>query len=622
MKPLIEPGRSGAPLKVMFWVLIIGLLAGCAQISGEPALTPPAASTSPTAQQPTHTATAVPPKVLNVCLAEEPESLYRYDGHQGGARDSVFAALYDGPFELLSDGQYAPSIFSDYPTRENGGISAVPTAVLPGDMVVDAYGSLSVFKAGIFVRPSGCQSSACAVTWKSGEFLMDQTRVEFRLRPDALWSDAEPLTAQDALFSYQTAKQAALPAGAWALDRTDSFTAEDDLTAVWLGVPGFFPRELAPFFWLPLPAHQLSGTEPAALSEDPQAARAPLGWGAYRLVSWESGKNLELERNPHYFGAAESQAGFDQLNFLFVPDREDALGKLADGSCDVLDKTYHLEALPKDQLGALSAAADLHWENWQPVEQLVFGIRPASYDDGYAYWTDDRPDFFSDQRTRTALLACLDPQALAAQVLAEWLPDGSDLTRLQLPDADAEPTALLDEIGWKDLDADPSTPRSAQGVAGINNGTLFNLSLYTSQSALQTSAAALIIEKLGACGVGVDWQALPLVELYQPGPEGALFGRKFDLALVSWQQVNEPLCALYRSNAIPSDANFWVGTNLAGFSDPAFDALCANAQQGDGLAPAFPAAALLPHLSLWASRPGLAAQENLLWSQLESLKPE
>jgi hypothetical protein len=71
LKPLIEPGRSGAPLKVMFWVLIIGLLAGCAQISGEPALTPPAASTSPTAQQPTHTATAVPPKVLNVCLAED-----------------------------------------------------------------------------------------------------------------------------------------------------------------------------------------------------------------------------------------------------------------------------------------------------------------------------------------------------------------------------------------------------------------------------------------------------------------------------------------------------------------------------------------------------------------------
>ena len=622
MKPLTKRAAAGFMGKALLALLMLSLAAGCAQTPTAQPTQQPGAETPATQAPPTPTATAVPPKVLTVCLAEEPPSLYRYDGHAGGAKDTIFAALYDGPFELSADGTFAESILSAYPSRENGGVSSIPTAVQPGDMVVDAYGELRVFKAGIFVRPAGCTSSECAVKWESGEFQMDQTRVEFQLRTDGLWSDGERLTAEDAVFSYATAKQAELPAGAWALDRTISFTAEDKQSAVWLGVPGYSPRELAPFFWLPLPAHQLAGTDPAALAEDLQAARAPLGWGAYRLVSWESGRSLELERNPHYFGAPENQAAFDQLRFLFIPEREEALAKLADGSCDVLDKSYHLEALPKEQLSALAASADLHWEDWEPVEQLVFGIQPASYDDGYAYWTDDRPDFFSDARTRTALLACLDPQSLAGQVLADWLPEGSDLTRLQLPLISADGGALLDEIGWKDLDADPSTPRSAQGVAGINNGTPFTLNLYTSQSALQTSAAALIIEKLGACGVGVDWQALPLAELYQPGPEGALFGRRFDLALVSWQQVNEPLCALYRSNAIPSDANFWVGTNLAGFSDPTFDALCADAEQGDGLAPASPAAALLPHLSLWASRPGLAAQENLLWSQLESLKPE
>ena len=66
------------------------------------------------------------------------------------------------------------------------------------------------------------------------------------------------------------------------------------------------------------------------------------------MVNWESGKRLELERNPYYFGGEESQADFDRLNFLIVPDREEALRRLADGSCDVLDKSYHLEALPKE----------------------------------------------------------------------------------------------------------------------------------------------------------------------------------------------------------------------------------------------------------------------------------
>ena len=624
MRLLTKQARQNAPHQVVFLLLTLGLLAGCAQLpTGGPLPTQqPIASSSPTALPPTPTATLVPPKVLTVCLAEEPESLYRYDGHAGGAKESIFAAIYDGPFELTSEGKHTDSLFSVYPSGENGGISALPIAVQPGDMVVDAYGELSVFKAGIFARPAGCESSACAVTWESGEFLMDQTRVAFSLRPDSLWSDGQALNAQDAVFSYQLAKEVDLPMGTWALERTISFTAEDDKTAVWLGVPGFSPRELAPFFWLPLPRHQLGSADPTAIGQDPQAERAPLGWGAYRLVSWESGKSIQLEKNPYYFGAAKNQPAFDQLSFLFIPEREEALQMLADGSCDVLDKSYHLEALPKEQLAELGKAADLHWEDWQPVEQLVFGIRPASYDDGYAYWSGDRPDFFSDARTRQALLACLEPQSLAAQVLSSWLPEGSDLSRLRLPALDADPGALLDEVGWRDLDGDPATPRAAQNVPGVNNLTALSLKLYTSRNALHQNTAALIVEKLSACGVQVDWQALPVAELYAPGPEGVLFGRNFDLALVSWQAGPEPLCALYRSNATPSEANFWVGTNLAGFQDSSFEAACADLEQGEGLALSYPAAALLPQLSLWVSRTGLAPDANYTWSQLESLKAE
>ena len=619
MKHLTERALAGFAAKAVLGLLTLSLAAGCAQIPAVTSTEQPGPETPATL---TPTATAAPPKVLNVCLAKEPASLYRYDGHTGGSKATVFAALYDGPFEADGDGAYSESILNAYPSLENGGVSLVPSAVQPGDVVVDAYGELSVFKAGILVRPAGCAASDCAQKWESGEFQMDQTRVEFRLRPDALWSDGEPLTAADAVFSYQLAKKEALPAGAWALDRTISFTADDERTAVWLGVPGFSPRELAPFFWLPLPARQFAAADLAAIAGDPQAARAPLGWGAYRLVNWESGKRLELERNPYYFGGEESQADFDRLNFLIVPDREEALRRLAEGGCDVLDKAYHLEALPKERLESLSAFADLHWEDWQPVEQLVFGIRPASYDDGYTYWANDRPDFFSDARTRKAVLACLAPESLAKQLLANWLPEGSDLTRLQVTPINADPAALLDEVGWKNPEADPGAPRTAQGVTGIPDGTPFNLTLYTSQSALQKSAAAAIVERLGACGVRVDWQALPLAQLYAPGPEGVLFGRKFDLALASWQPGSEPLCALYRGSAVPAGTNYWVGTNLAGYIDPGFDLACADARQGDGLAPAYPAAGLLPHLSLWLSRPGLAQKGNWLWNQMESLKAE
>jgi ABC-type dipeptide transport system, periplasmic component len=222
LKPLTKRAAAGFMGKALLALLMLSLAAGCAQTPTAQPTQQPGADTPATPAPPTPTATAVPPKVLTVCLAEEPASLYRYDGHAGGAKDTIFAALYDGPFELSADGTFAESILSAYPSRENGGVSSIPTAVQPGDMVVDAYGELRVFKAGIFVRPAGCTSSECAVKWESGEFQMDQTRVEFQLRTDGLWSDGERLTAEDAVFSYATAKQAELPAGAWALDRTIS----------------------------------------------------------------------------------------------------------------------------------------------------------------------------------------------------------------------------------------------------------------------------------------------------------------------------------------------------------------------------------------------------------------
>ena len=44
--------------------------------------------------EPTATATETAPSVLNVCIAGEPESLYRYDGKNALVKQSIFAALY------------------------------------------------------------------------------------------------------------------------------------------------------------------------------------------------------------------------------------------------------------------------------------------------------------------------------------------------------------------------------------------------------------------------------------------------------------------------------------------------------------------------------------------------
>jgi len=577
----------------------------------------------------TSTATPPPPKVLNICIAEEPVSLYRYSGQNNRASESIFAALYDGPFTWDAEqGTYAPSILSQYPSLENGLISLNPIAVEPGDLVVDATGEVVVFKPGVLVRPAGCQESACAVEWESGAFSMDQMSITYILLPDLQWSDGEALLAEDVVFSYTLAQQANLPADAWALERTISFQAQDDQAIRWQGLPGFTTGNLRAFFWMPLPAHLLASLEAEQVAAAPAAAQTPPGWGAYRLVSWEPGKALHLEKNPYYFAADSGLPAFDLLDFLIIPDVNQAVQMLSTGECDLLDYSYRLENLDKAALESLAQTADLHIEFLESFEQLVFGIIPAAYDDGYSVWAGDRPDYFGDLRVRQAVAACLQPTALANAVLsekllAELLPQWQDWT------AGLDAEALLDQAGWIDADGDPTTPRLAQGVNGVHDTTPLSLNLVTGKAELDQQIGALITARLGDCGIEVHWQSLPTAELYAPGPEGVLFGRQFDLALLSWQTGGLDPCRLYLSKAVPSADNAWIGTNLAGWADPAFDLACGEKQMRldpheaqdawELLKATLPAVPLLPPPVVWASSLDVVIPEGATWQQIEQI---
>jgi peptide/nickel transport system substrate-binding protein len=577
----------------------------------------------------TSTATLPPPKVLNICIAEEPANLYRYSGQNTRATESVFAALYDGPFTWdAKQGTYAPSILTQYPSLENGLISLNPVAVEPGDLVVDATGEVVVFKPGVLVRPAGCQESACAEEWESGAFSMDQMSVTYILLPDLQWSDGEALLAEDLELSYTLAQQANLPADAWALERTISFQAQDDRTVVWQSLPGFTTGNLRAFFWMPLPAHLLAGLEAEQVAAAPAAAQTPSGWGAYRLVSWEPGNALHLEKNPYYFAADSGLPAFDLLDFLIIPDVNLAIQMLSTEECDLLDSSYGLENLTKSALENLAQTANLHIEFLESFEQLVFGITPAAYDDGYSVWAGDRPDYFGDLRVRQAIAACLRPAELAKAVLAEKFP--AELLP-QLPDwtAELDAEALLDQAGWIDTDGDPTTPRVAQGVNGVHDTTPLSLNLVTGKAELDQQIGELITARLGDCGIEIHWQSLPTAELYAPGPEGVLFGRQFDLALLSWQTAGQDPCRLYLSKAIPSADNAWIGTNLAGWDDPAYDLACGEKQlrldppesqdPWELLKDALPAVPLLRQPVVWVNATEVVIPEGATWQQIEQI---
>jgi peptide/nickel transport system substrate-binding protein len=578
MRPL-RLSRSAIHLKVKE-LLLLGVILSVGLAACKPETTQETKTQTATADSTDVvelTATPTPLKELTVCMAQEPASLYLYDGRNNRSKWNILEALYDGPIDVIA-GKATPVMIERTPNLENGDLSLQAVVVSPGQEVIDARGQLVVFKEGILARPAGCQQSACAITWDGkGEFSMDVMNLKFTLKEGLTWSDGEALTAADSVFSYQVAKDEATPGSRWAILRTGLYQAVDEHTIAWQGIPGFITSEVSQFLWIPLPRHVLGNLSSAELLADVSANDSPLGWGAYRLESWTRGEQITFSANENYFRANEGIPFFDRLNYKFIASADEALSAMEQGQCDILDESYVLE----NRFGALmsgqSGAWNLHILNGPEWDGLVFGIKPTAYDDGYTPQYGDRVDFFGDKRTRQAFGYCIDRQRIAEEVYLDAVADLPDIQgQYSLPYDVNEGARLLDEAGWKDVDADPVTPRQAWGVTGVTNGTAFSVQLLTTNSHMHTQTAQVIQESLATCGVEVSLQELTPEELFAPGPGGVLFGRQFDLALFAWGTSGGNDCGLYQGWQVPTQNNAWIGTNLGGYQNQAYDEACSD----------------------------------------------
>lgn len=568
--------------------IIVLILSSCAPQQTEIPIIPETPTLVPT---PPVTPTPVP-RSLTVCLGEEPNTLYPY-GNPNSAARSVLSAIYDGPMDVVEYG-YEPIILEKIPSLSDGDAQLSPVAVRAGDQVVDSSGSLVTLNTGVKVRPSDCRSDDCAIKYDgSSAIQMDQLVVTFTMLDGLLWSDGEPLTAEDSIYSYTLASDNDTPASKFVIDRTATYEAADDLTIQWWGKPGFIDPDYYTNFWMPLPKHLWSQFAPLDLLKLDVSSRLSVGWGPYIIDEWEKGESLHFIKNLNYFRAGSGLPKFDELTFLIFPDTNAALTALVDGTCDVLDPSIRLDG----QVGLLQQMqtdnqAKLLAAQTMTMEWLGIGITHVSYDNGFNSTGNnpDRPDLFGDERTRQAIALCLDRQKVVdtvlfglSQVPDSYLPSDHPLHNGNLQTYEFNPAAgnkILKDVGWIDHDNNPSTLRQSLGVTNVPIGTPLVLDYYTSSATQRHQVVEIFTQSLAECGIGLNPIYSPAVDFYAQGPKGPLFGRQFDLAEYAIG-VNslEPQCAWFTTAQIPTEANHWVGTNISGYKNPQFDAACEKALQ-------------------------------------------
>ncbi len=183
------------------------------------------------------------------------------------------------------------------------------------------------------IDPSGAVLPAVAASWTSDPSLR---RWEFRLRPDARWSDGSPVRSTDFTYAWHRladpkTKPAPSPARTLLSGVTGyrSFAAGRARSIAGLEAPD--PTTLVvrldrPFADLPalVAALPLSPLPATLARPDPAAYLAqPVGNGPFRLAApARPGRSLTLDRNPAYWG---SPALLDKVSVHAGPRRADRL---------------------------------------------------------------------------------------------------------------------------------------------------------------------------------------------------------------------------------------------------------------------------------------------------------
>lgn len=562
-------------------VLCSLLLSACSAL---PALNPPTATPAPTA-----TATPVPQKTLVICLGDEPSSLYLY-GNSSQSMWSVLESLYDGPIDTVNY-EPQPVILQDIPTQANGEVTLQAASVSEGDLVANTEGDLVALKKGVTVFQDGCTTSGCATTWDgTSDLKLSQMVVKFKLLSGIKWSDGQPLTAADSVYSYQVAADPATTSSKLLVNKTASYTALDDQTAEWVGVPGYLTLNPSAFFWTPLPKHQLSQYSAKDLNTAAETNRAPLGWGPYKVDSWQAGDHIRLVKNPNYFRASEGLPKFDVVVYRFLGNVPNAdLSPMLTGECDIIDTSVSMS-------NEIQAIRSLEKQNkvkgyygqgpeWDAIN---FGIVPSAYDDVNNPFID-RPDFFGDVRTRQAIADCINRPALVSNYLyslsdvpSTYLTSKHPYYVDNLPAYAYDPAKgeqLLDAVGWKDTDNNPDTPRVSVGVPNVLDGKPFEVTYLAPDTGFNNYMTQDIASNLQQCGIKLDVKLVSVADMYASGPNGLVFGRNFDLAQMGWTTGRQNPCFLFSSSEIPNAKNNWLGTkyggvNVTGYSNKDYDAAC------------------------------------------------
>ena len=225
----------------------------------------------------------------------------------------------------------------------------------------------------------------------------DRTFIQFNLNPKAKWSDGQPVTPEDVIFSFELLRDKGRVPFSSRLnlvskmekvgDHSVRFTFNDKADRETPMIFGLFPI-------LPKHAIALDGFDRSSLTP-------PIGSGPYKIKSLKPGESITYERDPNYWGkdipAKVGMDNYDQLTVQYFLQDTTLFEAFKKGDVDI-----YLEGNP----GHWANAYDFPAATSGTVVKDVFKPKLPSGMLGFVFNT--RRPIFSDIKVREGLSLVFD----------------------------------------------------------------------------------------------------------------------------------------------------------------------------------------------------------------------
>ena len=388
---------------------------------------------------------------------------------------------------------------------------------------------------------------------QSWQMSPDGLTYTFTLRAQARWSNGDPVTADQ--FVYSLRRLVTPATGAFYAELLGNIENVPEILAgatppAELGVEAPDPHTLVIRLSQPTPyllnVMALPSTfpvHPATVQQFGDAFARPgnlVSNGAYKLDAWQPGSMLTLSRNAHYWNNAAT--AIDKVQYLVLTDENTQLNRFRAGELDITDTVP-----PKDAATLRTEfGGELHMAPYLGVYYYGFNLTAAPFKDNPAL--------------RQALSMAIDRDALVANVTRRgelaaysWVPPG--VAHYRPPQF---PYAMLDQ-----------QQRDARAVQ------LYHDAGYGPDKPLHIELryVASDTEKLVAVAIKQMWHDVL-------GVETDLVGEEFKVLLAETRA--KQVTQVFRSSWIGDydDAHTFLSVmesgnpaNLAGYDNPEFDAL-------------------------------------------------